>query len=392
MVTFQRFWGLPVNIMTLTKSQKIIILFSGVWAVICLLIAGGISSNSYDEHFSTVAFLSISLILSSPILVYWAGVWIWGFGYILRCLHRIAVLIKARFLSKKALILLCEFLAIIFLAGAVAFLFKTIAIDVPPILIALLVGFILNKYHKRREEKGQTESLSQALIMFLVASLSCIGGYYGVAYLRQQNAPEALMAAMEKQYPAYITLQTKEPEVYRKIKDVVIAGVKQNKTAEEINNSIQPILADYEKKKLPYVSDEILVRSVKADLNAAKELSHIAPEKCFNLLIGKPTGYVNNIIKQETLNEEMSVFNDVVIAPRIENPTIATAEESRNLVAPILIKESTVYNMPIDDIAKVFAGSYDPNRSCNYLLAVTQDLIALPTKTAAPIIRSGVEK
>ncbi len=72
--------------MALTKSQKAVVLFSITWEVACFLIAAGIASSGYSDKFSIITFLTIFFILSSPILIYWAGVWIWGSGYICRAI------------------------------------------------------------------------------------------------------------------------------------------------------------------------------------------------------------------------------------------------------------------------------------------------------------------
>lgn len=72
----------------LSKSQKAIIILSGIWTIISLLIAGGISTDSYTG-FSLIAFLTVLLIVSIPVWLYWAGVWIWGFGYISRNVRKV---------------------------------------------------------------------------------------------------------------------------------------------------------------------------------------------------------------------------------------------------------------------------------------------------------------
>lgn len=60
--------------MNLSKSQKAIIILSLIWTIISLFIAAG--------GFSITTFLMIFFISASPVWLYWAGVWIWGFGYI----------------------------------------------------------------------------------------------------------------------------------------------------------------------------------------------------------------------------------------------------------------------------------------------------------------------
>lgn len=70
--------------MPLKKSQKAIILISAAWSIISLLISGSLASDSYDSHFSIIGFFAIFIICALPVLIYWGGLWIWGWGYILR--------------------------------------------------------------------------------------------------------------------------------------------------------------------------------------------------------------------------------------------------------------------------------------------------------------------
>ena len=58
---------------SLTKSQKFMIVFWGLYELIIGLIA---SNDRYA--------IQIFIMLSLPCLLYWAGVWIWGSGYILK--------------------------------------------------------------------------------------------------------------------------------------------------------------------------------------------------------------------------------------------------------------------------------------------------------------------
>ncbi len=62
----------------LTKWQKGIIVLSIIWELIAFV--AGKETAGYSSNFSFGVFIFASL----PVIIYWAGVWIWGFGYILR--------------------------------------------------------------------------------------------------------------------------------------------------------------------------------------------------------------------------------------------------------------------------------------------------------------------
>lgn len=61
---------------SLTKSQKLVIILSLLYE----LIIGLIASN---DRYAIQMFIMLSL----PCLLYWSGVWIWGFGYILKTIR-----------------------------------------------------------------------------------------------------------------------------------------------------------------------------------------------------------------------------------------------------------------------------------------------------------------
>lgn len=67
----------------LTKGQKFIIVLTGLWE--CFLLvdsSAGRSRVRWDEFF----------VLSLPFILYWSGVWIFGFGYILNVLEKIKMI------------------------------------------------------------------------------------------------------------------------------------------------------------------------------------------------------------------------------------------------------------------------------------------------------------
>lgn len=64
----------------MTKSQKIIVVLNAFWVILGLCIT---ASEDYEDCLFESRIAQF-FILSSPILLYWAGVWIWGWGYIFK--------------------------------------------------------------------------------------------------------------------------------------------------------------------------------------------------------------------------------------------------------------------------------------------------------------------
>lgn len=77
---------------SLTKGQKAIIVLTGLWEWFVLIdSSAGRSRVQWEEFF----------ILSLPFVLYWSGVWIWGFGYIKSVLVVFGRKIKKIFCLKK---------------------------------------------------------------------------------------------------------------------------------------------------------------------------------------------------------------------------------------------------------------------------------------------------
>lgn len=63
---------------TLSKTEKILVVLSILWELLLL------TSMSVMEYYNYIFESGIAhfMILSLPVLLYWAGVWIWGFEYL----------------------------------------------------------------------------------------------------------------------------------------------------------------------------------------------------------------------------------------------------------------------------------------------------------------------
>ena len=73
----------------LNKKEKITVALSTIWVILSFVISGFISSASASS--STLVFLSIFLVITSPVWLYWTGLWIWGNGYIVKFMRFITI-------------------------------------------------------------------------------------------------------------------------------------------------------------------------------------------------------------------------------------------------------------------------------------------------------------
>ena len=67
----------------LTKIQKVIVLLTILWELIAFAFCN--QNNWGKREFDIPSFI----ILSLPFILYWGGVWIFGFGYIIRFLKKV---------------------------------------------------------------------------------------------------------------------------------------------------------------------------------------------------------------------------------------------------------------------------------------------------------------
>jgi len=71
-----------------SKSQKAITILSLAWVIISILIAN-------DAEYAS-DFLPIFFSFSLPVITYWAGVWVFGFGYLSQATKRFIKVIRTR--------------------------------------------------------------------------------------------------------------------------------------------------------------------------------------------------------------------------------------------------------------------------------------------------------
>ena len=89
----------------LTKGQKAIIFISILWELI--LLAFCCTANSADRIF-------LFLIFSIPCILYWGGVWIFGFGYVLiylrKSLYVLKIILSHSYFHIKGVLIDCNIL------------------------------------------------------------------------------------------------------------------------------------------------------------------------------------------------------------------------------------------------------------------------------------------
>jgi len=88
--------------MVLSTADKVKASLSILWVFFTILLSLAISSDSY-EGFKPAFFILIAAILSTPILVYWLGYWIWGSGYLFKAISFPFVIALAFF--KKSIVM-----------------------------------------------------------------------------------------------------------------------------------------------------------------------------------------------------------------------------------------------------------------------------------------------
>ncbi|TAE80778.1 MAG: hypothetical protein EAZ74_06040 [Alphaproteobacteria bacterium] len=216
------------------------------------MIAVGISDS--DGSFNLGAFLATLIALTFPVWIYWAGVWIWGFGYILRTIAHVGQF------SKKLLHWSLIFLTVGLASASVAFILSSVGVKIPPSAYGILAVIIIAGVRQQKDKLGSDRlAKSRLFITTFVVLLASALAYTGGVYIRSGNRSNTIMEELEAKYPVYKSIRVNEPILYEKIKTNIVNGVKDNKSTTEINNSISPIIIEYVQNKLPYVADEIIV-------------------------------------------------------------------------------------------------------------------------------------
>ncbi|MFZ4542041.1 MAG: hypothetical protein ACOYNL_09620 [Rickettsiales bacterium] len=307
---------------SLAKSQKAIVLLSIAWLVICLLAAN-------NEADSVAFFIFISL----PVTIYWAGVWIWGFGYIMRAIKAI---VRAIFSPKV----------------------KAFAKSAIGLVVVVSVGATTATVVKNYRERPSTTKILKDL---------------------------------EKAHPAFGALRMRSPEDYQKIKSIVERGVIQKLSNAQIESETRQVMSDYAKKRISSVSDKEVIQFVSSDLRVAKDLSESAPDKCVSLILGKPTQELSKFIKPATFSASSEALNRVILASDTIVAPVSDKLEAQTMgaIELILTKQAMKHGLSEDDLGAIFEGKYPPKAACLFLIDTSEDMLALPEHLAAASLRLG---
>ncbi len=285
-------------------------------------------------------FWPMLLFFLLPVWIYWSGVWIFGFGYLFklfRCsLFSLGRLVSRLWASKKVK-------------------------DALSLIIVIAVGAIVSVVVKNHFYRAKAT---------------------------------ATLIEMEKEIPALASLKTHAPEVYQILQRAIVSSIENEGNESEINNIAIQAARDYISKKMLSVSDDIVVQYAIHDLNIAKDLRESAPEQCLKLMIGgRPTSDIRKLIKPEHLKAELAILNEIILAEDTVNPFLLPNKsdaEILDLFNPILSRQSKIHAIPSTDVTRIYSGRFEPEKSCDFMIGVMEEMLALPKNVAANIIRRQI--
>lgn len=232
-------------------------------------------------------------------------------------------------------------------------------------------------------------------IIFVIVAIFVLALAQGALKAPQKETSIAeVMAQLEKDVPAYAAIKTRAPGVYEELKTIIAAGIANNSSQAQIEMQTRALVISYVQKKIMSVSDDLVVKYTLVDLNVAKDLKNDAPEKCVSLITGAPTSGIAQTVKPETIKHSLTVLNEIVLAPDAATPITVYEPDAtvNNQLFEIVNKNLTKHNIPASDAESVFAGKYNAKKSCEFLIDVTVDMMAMPTDVAANIIRNEISK
>jgi len=276
-------------------------------------------------------------------------------------------------------------------AGLIGATFSIIGIalgaKISPAITSLVVIVAMAGIRTYEKNHQSENSLRNAVIGMVACAVGFGVAFFVIRNLRSPESPEMAFAKVESSIPLLASLKLKEPALYEQIKATSINSVKAHESQEETMNEVRSLISQYAIKKLPYVSDDILMAQERVDLAEMEDMQQKAPEKCVAAALGRPMGDIQPYLQPKTIEADSDAMDNLVRADRLDHPNVASANEVAGPLNQIVVRESARLGMDKASLLKALSGNGDLQTVCNVSIEFTRRLIALPQAHSAAIFR-----
>lgn len=219
------------------------------------------------------------------------------------------------------------------------------------------------------------------LVGFIVAMAISIP----VTQWASRPSADQMMAEVERKIPAYAAIRKNEPEAYAQLQTILRSGMASGKSPDELANEVRVVVGGIYGRKVPAARDDLVIAAATLVADQTRHLQS-DPQTCVNLIFGR-AGSLTQKLPPEMQKREFALLEEVVSAPSLEQPKVATQDELVEAMGPLLRQMASESGSSEQRVTEALSGKGEPAFVCKTFSRLMQGLTSGPAEESAAALR-----
>jgi hypothetical protein len=184
-------------------------------------------------------------------------------------------------------------------------------------------------------------------------------------------------------------LKRQEPALYAKIKASLRAAREAGKSREVALANARDLLDDYIERKLPYLSNDVIVERFQLLHDILQYLSSKNENDiCADLALGIKRSGVQHYLPEGLVARDTANVTRIVATPRAQTAEMLPAEQFRNLTNAAFAHSAAVEGLDLEEVDTLLTGTGDPKKACRLMIGYFKAVVSLPPAESGPALRT----
>lgn len=200
--------------------------------------------------------------------------------------------------------------------------------------------------------------------------------------------------AMLLELPVYKALKQHEPEAYARIRSTFEQGIASKLPTEQIWAATRPVIGEITSRRLPHVSDEVIVRFGQHIVTAMNVLYDKGGTSCFSYINPAPGESLdfNALLGKEMSEQELNLIAEVVSSAAGKTQPKITGVETESDIEYVIGQLLTRHTL--NDLAVLQnpnSPTIDKRKFCQVTCDLYKEALALPPPRNSKLLRYFVQ-
>jgi hypothetical protein len=256
----------------------------------------------------------------------------------------------------------------------------SVAIGAGAGVVAVLISAGIMRLLGQPNTKG-----ANVLYIVVFAIALSLGREFVEPRVQAQRVESALL-----DMPVYRALQQHEPEAYGRIRSALEDGIANKRPQEHILTTTRPVVAEVTARRLPYASDDVLVKFGEHFVLTTTLLYSKGGTACFSYINPAPGEALDftALLGKEVAQQELNLIADIVVSAAGKTRPAVTEATATQDVEAVIGKLLSKYSQ--EDIAALqspTSPNVDKRKYCQVIADLYKESIALPAPRNGQLLR-----